>query len=88
LASIEVVREIEPADQAADHRHDQVLDDRIDDLAEGRADDDADRQVDDIPLHRERLEFGGESHVMLLFFWMLRGSIAEQCQKSSRKPRQ
>src|SRR5947209_720114 len=47
------VREIEPAGDRADHRHDHVADEGIDDLAEGGADDDADRKVDHIAAQGE-----------------------------------
>jgi hypothetical protein len=41
----EQVREVDPADQQADHRVNQVLDQTADDCGEGGADDHADGQV-------------------------------------------
>ncbi len=52
-----VVREIEPARDRTDDRHDNVGDQRIDDRAECRADDHADGEIHDVAAHREFLEF-------------------------------
>ena len=52
----EVVREVEPAGDRADDRHEQVADERLDDPPEGRADDHADREIDDVAAQGELLE--------------------------------
>src|SRR3546814_1243026 len=44
----ELAREIDPAENPADQRHNQILGQRTGDRREGAADDGTDRQVDDI----------------------------------------
>src|SRR2546423_4094938 len=53
----ELIREIKPAGERADRRHNDVFDEGTDDPAEGRADDHAHREIESIALNGKLFEF-------------------------------
>src|SRR5580700_10326229 len=56
------IREVEAADDLAQHRHENVADQGRHDLSEGSADDHADGEVDHVALHRKLFEFRRYTH--------------------------
>jgi hypothetical protein len=52
-----MIREVEPAGDRTDDRHEDVADERVDDLPERGSDDHADGKIDDIATQGELLEF-------------------------------
>ena len=53
----EVVREVEPAEDCADDRHDKIVDDGVDDLAESGTDNNTHGKVHDIAAGNEGFKF-------------------------------
>jgi hypothetical protein len=58
------LREIDPAEQKADRRHDDVVDQRGDDCAQRGADDHADRQGERVGLQQELAELSGHGALL------------------------